>query len=143
MLLNRSKSELEVSMETMLFSVDELPQVVESFSRSHADISQGRLECLITNLNELQGITFKERFKEEDFKDSIFMTDENSLSPYANAIGFYPFAVGFTFPNFEQIVAKLLHIPSNTRGFYVNKNFLCIGHCQIPEWYLLMEMNWS
>ncbi len=123
MLLNRGKESLEASMENALSKVDEIPKIVESFHTSQRDILQGRLESLISSLNGLHGTLFGGTFKEEDFKDAILMTDEHVLSSYASAIGFYPFAVGFIFPSFEPIVAKVLHHPSETRGFYVVKKF--------------------
>lgn len=123
MLLNRGKSQLEASMEHALFRVEDIPQVIESFRHSQKDISQGRLENLVASLNDLHDVVFKETLNEKDFSDIIFMTNENVLSSYASATGFYPYAVGFIFPRFGTIVAKLLHAPRGTRGFYINKNF--------------------
>lgn len=123
MLLSRNKAELEASMENAIFTLEEIPQVVESFSRSHSDISKGRLEGLVSGLNNLKGDVFIGTFEEEDFKDASFITDQNGLSSYASATGFYPYAVGFVFPHFESIVGKVLHHPRQTRGFYVNRNY--------------------
>ena len=123
MLPNRNKEGLEASMEHALFKVDETPQVVESFLYCQENISRGRLEELVDNLNKLHRVTFSDKFKEKDFEEAIFMTDENVLASYASAVGLYPFAVGFIFPRIEPIVAKVLHHPSKTRGFYINKNF--------------------
>ncbi|MBI2654176.1 hypothetical protein HYX02_05180 [Candidatus Woesearchaeota archaeon] len=113
-------------MEHAVFKVREIPHIVDSFLYAKHQISAGRLEDLVDSLNELQGITFSEAFKEEDFNGAIFMTEDNVLLPYAIATGFYPYAVGFIFPNFKPIVRKVLHRPTETRGFYVSRAFFTI-----------------
>lgn len=122
MLPERGKSELELSMEHGVFDVEEMPQVVESFLSAQDSIQRGNLEFLISGLNKLHGRVFKERFEEQDFKDAIFMTHGNVLAGYTAFTGFYPFAVGFIFPDFWPIANKPIHTASETRGFYIVRN---------------------
>lgn len=121
MLLNRSKQDLEASMEHAVFRVREIPHIVDSFLYAQHQISAGSLEELLASLNKLQGVAFNDSFKEEDFNGAVLMTESNVLLPYAVATGFYPYAIGFIFSNFKPIIRKVLHRPTEARGFYVAK----------------------